>query len=395
LTVAGLLVRAITQYRHYEVMGPAEPDGNPTPPVTVIVPARNEAANIGRCVTALLNQEDLSDLRVIVIDDCSEDQTPEIVRELANSDARVQTLSAPALPPGWRGKPHACDIASRHAVGGDWLCFIDADTTAEPPLLRTALRVARERNLDLLSLQPFQELISPWERLILPTGFFLIAFTQDLRKTNDPALPEAAVNGQFMLARRHAYDAVGGHEGVRDQLAEDSALASNFKSAGFRVAVIGTRGLLHTRMYSDLRSLWEGTARQAATLLTSSVALLLAALLALVLAWAAIAMPAWAMTAVMRAGGSETIIALVASLAGSLALFGTHIGAVRYFRIPFWYGLLFPIGYTLGAAILVWSVWQKARGRVAWKGRIYAESTGAASRNMAHAVAHPEPGAGR
>src|SRR6185312_2122427 len=305
-----------------------------------------------------------------------------------------ELLSAPPLPAGWRGKPHACATAARR-VSGDWLCFIDADTSAEPPLLRTASRISRERNVDLLSLQPFQDLGSPWERLILPAGFFLIAFTQDLRKTNDPDSPEAAVNGQFLLVRRHAYDAIGGHESVRDQFAEDSALAANFKAAGFRVAVIGTQGLLYTRMYSDLRSLWEGVGRQAPTLLESSLALVLAAVLALTLAWAAIAIPVWAICSALRGGGIEATVAVFVSLAGSLALFGTHIGAARYFKIPFWYGLLFPIGYTLGSAVLIWSIWQKARGRVAWKGRVYAQTTDPAPPPRAPAVAHPQPKAGR
>lgn len=373
LTVAGLLARAITQYRHYEVIGPGEGGGDVSLAVTVIVPARNEAKNIGRCVNALLEQDYPREmLQVIVMDDGSEDDTAEIVRELAESDRRVELRQAPSLPSGWLGKPHACSEAARHAMG-DWLCFLDADTTAEPPLIRTAVHVACERQLELLSLQPVQELLTPWERLILPTGFFLIAFTQDLRRTNDPGSPDASVNGQFLFARRRTYEAVGGHGAVRDKVAEDSALAANFKAAGHRVTVLGTRCLLHTRMYADFRSLWEGAARQAAQLLGSATALVAVALGAIVLGWAALALPAWATLEVASHPIALSLVALVLSLGGTLALFGTHIGAARYFKIPFGYGLLFPIGYTLGAAVLFFALWQRTRRRVAWKGRVYAD----------------------
>ena len=372
LLVAGLLVRAIAQYRHFEVIGPDSEEMNcDASSVAIVVPARDEEQNIGRCLDGVRWQEYPSQrLTAIVVDDGSEDQTASLVTRIAAEDERVRLIEAGPLPAGWLGKPHACWRGASTA-NCDWLCFLDADTTAEPPLIRTALHAARARGLDLLSLQPFQELITAWERLILPAGFFLIAFTQDLRQTNDPENPKAAVNGQFLLVRRAAYDAVGGHAAVRDAVAEDSALAGAFKSAGFRVGVLGTTGLLRTRMYASLRPLWEGTARQAAGLLGGPAALAGAATAALVLAWVTLALPVSAVVAVLAGGGAPAVVSLALALAGSAALFGTHIGAARYFRIPFWYGLLFPVGYTLGAGVCAYAVWQRSRGRVRWKGRVY------------------------
>ena len=372
LLVAGLLTRAITQYRHYEIIGPAsERMQDHLPSVAVIVPARNEESNISRCVDAIQRQDyPTGRLIAIVVDDGSRDQTASLVAQMASGDARVRLVDAGSLPPGWLGKPYAC-WRGASVADADWLCFIDADTTAEPPLIRTAIHAARARRLDLLSLQPFQELVTAWERLILPAGFFLIAFTQDLRETNDPHSPKAAANGQFLLMRREAYASAGGHAGVRDAFAEDSALAAAFKARGLRIGVLGTDRLLHTRMYTALRPLWEGTARQAATLLRGPVALLTAALAALTLAGASLALPAWALVAVHAGGGGWAAGSLALALAGSGALLGTHIGAARYFKIPLWYGLLFPVGYTLGAGVSAYAAWQSSHRRVRWKGRIY------------------------
>ena len=378
LVVAGLLTRAITQYRHYQIVGPSEALADAGwPGVTVIVPARNEERIIARCMSGLTHQDySAENLRIIAIDDNSTDRTAAILSEEAGADERVRILHGQPLPSGWLGKPHACWQALAVAQG-EWLCFIDADTIAEPPLIRTAIQIATERRLDLLSLQPFQELKSAEERLILPAGFFLIAFTQDLRKTNDPESSDASVNGQFLLIKRSAYLAVGGHAAVRDAIAEDSALARAIKSDGYRIGVFGTEGLLHTRMYGDFRSLWEGTARQAATLLSGTPVLLGVALGALLLAAAPLALPIWASLHLAQSGGAVAIAALVCATAGSLALFGTHVGAARYFKIPFWYGLLFPAGYVAGAGVLAFAAWQGSHGQTRWKGRLYAASTSA------------------
>jgi chlorobactene glucosyltransferase len=373
LMVAAMLIRAITQYRHYEVIDPiSEPTESPAADITVIVPARDEARNIERCIRALSSQEyPKNNLQIIVVDDHSRDQTAAIVCQLAEHDSRIKLIQSDPLPADWLGKPHACAQAAREARG-QWLCFVDADTTAEPMLLATAIQVATQRDADLLSLQPFQELVSPWERLILPCGFFLIAFTQDLRQTSDPSSENASVNGQFLLVNRTAYEGAGGHDAVRGQMAEDSALARNLKQSGNKIMVLGTRGLLRTRMYTSFRALWEGVARQAPTLLRSKIAFLIACVAAILLAALTLALPIASFVLITLEPSELRVTSLILSALGSLALVGTHVGAARFFRIPVWYGLLFPLGYLIGTAVLVYAIWQQSRGKVRWKGRIYA-----------------------
>jgi chlorobactene glucosyltransferase len=187
------------------------------PRISIIVPARNEADNIGRCIASLLAQDYPRDrLRVSVVDDESTDGTGEIVGGLAASDRRLCLLRVGCLPAGWKGKPHACAIgAAAAARASEWLCFVDADVQAHRNLLRNALAAARERELGLLSLAPRHTLLSAAERLMLPCGHYLLAFSQDLARIQSPECPDAVATGHFMLVRREAYEAVGGHGAVR------------------------------------------------------------------------------------------------------------------------------------------------------------------------------------
>ncbi len=361
--VAWLLCRAARQFGLYRTLRPAPPGQDDLPDLAVIVPARNEAARIGRCLHGLLAQDyPAARLRIIVVDDNSTDGTAALVARIAAEDARVVLVRGRPLPPGWAGKPHACGQGAE-AAGADWLCFLDADTAPRPALLRTAVLAAREGRIDLLSLEPFQELGSFAERLIIPSGMFLIAFTQDPSRVNDPARPDATANGQFLLFRREAYEAVGGFAAVREEICEDKALARAVKRAGFRLALLGAEELVNVRMYTGFRSLAEGLAKNVVDMAGGVGPTLAAAGLALVLGWAPILVPLWV--------GGRRPAALAAALAGSLALLGTHFAGARHFRIPFWYGLLFPLGYTLAAAVALYAVSRRLRGVVVWKGRAY------------------------
>lgn len=371
--VTTLLVRAATQYRHYETL-PEKPvaDGGELPLLTVIIPARNEAANIGRCLRALLAQDYPRErLRFVVVNDNSTDTTPVMVHQAAGGDPRVRLLEAGPLPPGWAGKPHACWAGSL-AAEGSWICFVDADTVAEPALFAIAVREAVRRGLDMLSLSPRQEMGTFWERIILPAGFFLLAFQQDLRRVNHAEMEDASVNGQFLLFRREAYDAVGGHAAVRAEICEDSALARAVKRSGGQVALLGAEKLIRTRMYTGLITLWEGLSKNVTEMLGGLAVTVLVAGAALVLAWTSIAAPVWSWHAAAQPGaGWMTLAGCVITCLASLALLCTHISGAFYFGIPWTYGFLFPLGYTVGALIALNSARLRLQGRVAWKGRIY------------------------
>lgn len=374
LTIATLLAHAIRQYGYFQVLrADASTMVHDAPEVLVVLPARDEEANLPRCLNGLLSQDyPAARWRVRIVDDNSSDRTAAVAREFAERDARVSVMSAGALPVGWAGKAHACWQGAQEAGAARWICFIDADTAPHPPLLRTAVAEATRRGVGLLSLSPFQELGGFWERLIMPAAFFLIAFTQDLRQTNDPASPDAQANGQFLLFDRGVYDAIGGFAAARESVGEDSAMARAVKHAGHTIAMLGTEGLIRTRMYVRFRPLWQGLGRQAGELLGSTAACLFWSAGALLIAWASVLLPVWAALAIAHSGATALGLAsVVLSGVASLALLGTYMGTARYFHIPMAYGLLLPASYTMGAAILLNAARGRAAGQIAWKGRAY------------------------
>jgi chlorobactene glucosyltransferase len=376
--VTWLILRAINQRALLPRLALASPPAGPEAPrLTIIVPARDEAANIGRCLRSLLAQDyPAHRLDVIVVDDHSADETAAIVRAIAAGDPRVSLLSCPPLPPRWTGKSHACWIGSRAATSeavtseSAWLCFIDADVWGERSLLSSAMRAALARNLDLLSLAPRQVLQSFAERLVLPCGLILLSFIQDLRSVQAQTSSEVTATGQFMLMRRDAYEAAGGHAAVSNAICEDLEFARRLKQTGRSVILMGGEDVISTRMYTGWRTLWLGLVKNLVDTLGGRRATLMVTLVAVILAWSAPAIPVLdAVAWTHGTPGAEA--ALIIALLGSAAAFALHVAATRYFRIPFYYGFLFPFGYTVGALMALDSVRRRLHGQVIWKGRIY------------------------
>lgn len=368
---AWLIGRAWHQRDALPVLRPRSLHG-PAPRLAVIVPARNEAANIGPCVATLLAQQCPPDrLRVIVIDDNSTDETAAIVAARAATEPRLTLLKAPALPAGWTGKTHACWLASRAAAAAaDWLCFIDADMRADPHLIASAVEAARTRGLALLTLAPRHELRSFAERLMIPCGLYLLAFCQNLSRVQAPDSAEVVAMGQFMLVRRDAYDAVGGHAAVRGEICDDVALARLLKQSGERVLLQDGSRLLSGRMYTGWATLWPGIAKNLSDMLGGPLSTVTTAIAGIVIAWAAVLVPALDLYGWL-AGSREAGWALIPALVGSGMAFGLHIAGAVHFRIPAWYGLLFPLGYSAGAVMAFDSLRQRLTRRIHWKGRVY------------------------
>lgn len=348
-----------------------DPDDN-APRVAVIVPARDEAANIGPCVESLSAQQYSPDrLSLIVVDDDSSDDTPAIVAKLAQRDHRITLLHTPPLPPGWKGKVHACCAGAAAAPrDAEWLCFLDADMRAAPRALASAVVAAADSNLDLLTLAPRHQLESFAERLMLPCGLYLLGFYQNLARIQAPDSDQVVATGQFMLIRRTAYDAVGGHAPVHDEICEDLELALLMKRQGHRVLLMDGNSLLSTRMYTGWATLWPGFAKNLVQLLGGAGRTLLAAPIIVLLAWVAVWLPLLDLAAVLH-GTSDAAVALALAGLGTGALLGLHVGGAVHFRIPWWYGLLFPLGYTAGAVMALDSIRWRLTRRVHWKGRVY------------------------
>jgi chlorobactene glucosyltransferase len=366
-----LLFRALRQFRGYRATT-LQPASRPIgPPVSILVPARNEIDNIARCLCRLTRQRGLAEeSSVIVIDDGSEDGTAEAVERLIAAGGKITLIRAGPLPAGWVGKPHACWRGASQATGS-WLCFVDADVSAAPELAAAAVEAAETHGIDMLSLHPFQRLGSFWERLVIPAGLLIIACAGKWPAPGNPQAAALGANGQFILIRREVYYAIGGHAAVKAEICEDRALAIKVERAGFCFRVMAAERLATTRMYRDLNSLWEGLSKNAVEILGSARATLAAAVTGMCIGWATLALPAaLAATIFPRPSGSE-LLGFGLTLAGSAIVIGVQFGAVRHFRLSPVFGLLMPVGYTAAALLACHSLLLRRGKGVTWKGRTY------------------------
>ena len=237
------------QYQLDIIVTPA-PSPASAPKISVCIPARNEENNIRRSVEAVLRQ-DYPNFEVIVLDDRSTDATLTLLKEIASRDSRLIPINGSDLPNGWAGKPHALYQASAVA-SGEWLCFVDADTFLEPNALSAVYAKALETKADLFTIMTRQILGSFWERTVMPRVMTALSVGFSPRKVNDPSRRDAVANGQFIFIKRKIYDAIGGHEKIKDQIVEDKALSENVKWNGHRLVVADGRLVIRPCMYTSL-----------------------------------------------------------------------------------------------------------------------------------------------
>jgi chlorobactene glucosyltransferase len=228
-----------------------------SPFVSVLIPARNEAHRIEQCLRSLVAQR-YPNFEIIVLDDRSEDETWQVLQRWEQDHPRVRALRGSPVPDGWVGKCFACHQLSRYAHG-QVLLFTDADTVHSPTSLSSAVAALQRTGADLLTVLPRLRLETFWERIIMPMLHF-VTFTvlpfPLVHRSRDPRF--AMANGQFMLFRRLAYEAIGGHEAVKSALVEDVWLARRTKQCGFRLRVMDGVDIVATRMYTSLAEIWSG-----------------------------------------------------------------------------------------------------------------------------------------
>jgi chlorobactene glucosyltransferase len=332
------------------------------PLVSTIVPARNEERNIGRCAQGLVRQE-YPKLELIFVDDDSADATPDILASFAARDPRLKVVHTLGKPPGWNGKQWACHSGSLAATG-DWFCFMDADTYGEPDLILRTLAFAEANNIDLLTLQPWYEVRGLWERIVIPSGITPLLMVFPPHKVNDPKHPMAIANGQFILIRRETYQAVGGHEAVRDRMMDDFSLAEIVKSAGHRLYMADGSEVMRVRLYTNLREIRSGALKAAVEITGgwwSSVIGLAAHFLVTIL-------PILILFVAILANRTSAILIIGAVVIFQLLYFGMI--RVVAFRAPPWSGVTYPLGGIIVSAIIIEGMARLASGgEIKWKGR--------------------------
>ncbi|MEM7642506.1 MAG: glycosyltransferase family 2 protein [Pseudomonadota bacterium] len=343
---------------------PARRPGTEPIPVSVLIPARDEADNIGDILASVLVQKDV-ELEVLVLDDGSSDGTDRIVAEAAAADPRIRLLRGAALPAGWNGKQHACHQLAQ-AAREPHLLFVDADVRLAPDAIIRMQGYLAKRRLDLVSGFPRQitktlpEIVAIPQILVLLLGYLPFPMARIL---NGPGF--AAGCGQLMLITADAYRAAGGHEAFRDRMHDGLNLPRNVRKSGGRTDILDATPLAQVRMYDNWPDIWQGFSKNATEGMAKPVAL-----------------PIWT---VLLGGGHALppILALIAtglSAAEAALIAGSATGLVLLARAALaWKVRQHPISVLLhpvGVLVTLWIQWSALRdarrGRPAvWRGRTY------------------------
>ena len=347
----------------------ARPD-SPLPNVSLLIPARNEAAVIGQTVRALLAQ-DYPHFELLILDDQSDDGTAAAVRAAAQGDPRLQLLTAArslslsqgtptsspsGLPAGWLGKNWACHRLAQQA-SGELLIFTDADVQWRPGALAALVTAVQQQQADLLTVWPTQETLTWSERLIVPlVALSIFSYLPAVGVHYLPWPTFAAANGQCLAFRRAAYERVGGHAAVAGSIIEDITLGRRIKQAGLRLRMYDGAGLIACRMYDSWTAVRHGFAKNILAGHGSSLLFLAASTL---FHWLVFVMP-WVWLLQTRA-----LWALLLVGAG-LAIRGLTAVATRQRLLD---SLFMPLSVLLMTIIAGQAVWWRGRGGPVWKGR--------------------------
>jgi hypothetical protein len=352
--VLALLPLAMTLLNLRELRLPDPAPGRPA--VSVLIPARNEEANIGDAVAAVLASRDVA-LELIVLDDASTDRTPAILAGIG--DPRLRVAQAPPLPPGWSGKQHACHVLSGLATH-ELMVFVDADVRLAPDAVsRMAGFMLADPACGLGSGFPHQVTRSWSERLLLPLiHFLLLGFLPMalMRVRRDVGL--GAGCGQVFIARRAAYLEAGGHGAIRASLHDGLTLPRAFRRAGWMTGLFDATALASCRMYANASQLWEGLCKNATEGMAKPAAL-----------------PFW--TLVLAGGQVVPLVLLLLApgwVAGAALAAGilTRLILAARFRQSFGSALLQPLGVAALLAVQWFSLVRAlSGGRATWRGRAY------------------------
>jgi len=383
LTVASLIaltwvtrhVRITRTLREDPILSPGlfGPDDHSHKRVSVLIPARNEEDNIRECVLDALALN-YTPKEIIVVDDRSEDRTADIVAELARDHPELTLVKLDHLQPGWTGKTHAL-WAGVQKAHGDWLLFIDADTRHHPDNLDVTVAYAEKNNLDMISLLASLTCYGFWENLLQPLlgGALMIRFP--LQKVNDPNSPLAFANGQYILVRREAYEAVGGHAAVRSDLLEDIAIAKALKSAGKRITTAFAPDISTTRMYSSFGDIVRGWARIFyyafdQSLLSVFIGFMLIVVFSLL---PYVLFAGSVIAAIAGAGGAVTTALAVVSGATCLLIYAALWRVAVFSKTDRRLLPLYPLGAVISAFVMVRAFLMRfSRRGVTWRGTTYA-----------------------
>jgi len=333
------------------------------PSLTIVVPARNEAAEIEPALRSLLAL-DYPDLKIIAVNDRSTDATGDIMNRLAAepaSSGRLRPLHVTELPPRWLGKTHAMWIGARQ-ITSEWILFTDADCVFRPDALRRAIFYAVSKSLDHLALMPTFHMRTWGERMIISFPQVAGGFVLRPWKVSDPEARDSIGIGAFNLVRREAYATIGSFEALRLQVVDDLKLGEAIKKARLRQHVVFGRGLVTLRWIEGAWGVVRILEKNLFAFLNFRVSLALAACLLLLF------VNVWPFVGAVLAPGLSRVPFIAAVI----------LIAIRYHQsepvtgAPTTVFLATPISAALTAIAIVGSAYKAIRkGGVTWRGTTY------------------------
>ncbi len=332
--------------------------------VSILIPARDEAAGIEAAVRAACAQR-LVPVQVLVLDDGSTDDTPAILAGLARELPALRVIAGAPLPPGWTGKAWACwQLAAEHARS-PLLCFVDADVRLADDAVARALARAGETGAHFVSAFPREVVGTVGEALLVPLiHLVLLSYLPLARLRRDPRPALSAGCGQFMLVPRAAYLAADGHRALRRSLHDGIQLARRLKARGHPIDVFDGSDLATCRMYRGFAASWRGFGRNAYEALGSPLAL---ATMTVLNAGLFIAPFVGAPVGLVRGEPGGLALAVAAAL-----VVGLRLRLATRFGHPRWIALATPVAVALMIALQAWSFWNHLTGRaVVWRARAY------------------------
>jgi glycosyltransferase involved in cell wall biosynthesis len=323
--------------------------------VSILIPARNEAANIGACLDAALASTGCA-VEVVVMDDGSTDDTAQIVGRHAARDPRVRLVQAPSLPPGWTGKVHACARLAEAATGTHFL-FIDADVRLAPHAAAAMAAHSAANKIAMVSGVPRQIIKGLGEGLTVPfINFLLICYLPFGGRAIQRRPSLAAACGQLILVERRAYVGIGGHAAIKGVLHDGIALARRFREKGHDTEIVDGTPLATCRMYEGFGHAWGGFIKNAREGMATPIGL-----------------PIWT---VLLAGGHLWPWALLPAeeaIFTVFLMFALRAAVTWRTGEPWWTVPLHPLTVLVALAIQWTALLRSALGiKAGWKGRAYA-----------------------
>jgi len=335
------------------------------PYISVCIPARNEERSIKNCVESLLNQN-YPNFEVIVVDDNSNDNTAKIVCSMTEQYPNLIFVAGEQLASGWTGKPYALHQAYQRSRG-QYLLFTDADLTYQSHALKTAIHTMICKDLDLLTLMPAAVFGSFWERVVQPVIFGFIAALTNFRKVNSESHQSAMGFGAFLLFKKEAYQKIGGHLSVANEVLEDIMIAKKAKLNGLSILVADGKNLFSIRMYHSMKEIWMGWRKNIFLAMKSSI---FRASYYMVMVLCFLLTPYIVVMCNLWVGAGSVWVGI--SLLGLALSLATGLGLCHELGLERKNVFLFPLGAIVMVVIMFSSMVQTLLlRRTEWRGRIY------------------------